>query len=156
MKRNGKKESLKRRWRLRKGSLSFFQANLPQELLDHKSLQLRLFHPPGGNFINILQAVFAPISFCQKVTKPTVIRKKLRNLHSNEKCLHKMLMKLTQGGNFINMFTQSLYAHRSQKRKKTVKSLMSFCAFRILPTIYKHLFVQKCFAQFKSTHSLAL
>ena len=38
-----------------------------------------------------------------------------------------MMVKLTSGVNFINVFTRSFYASRSQKHKKTVK-LSSFIA----------------------------
>ncbi len=42
-----------------------------------------------------------------------------------------MLMKLTPKVNFTNIFTQNFYALMSQKHKKTVKSLVFFCAFPI-------------------------
>jgi len=51
----------------------------------------------GVNFINILRAPFGPIFVCPKITKPNVTREKLLNLLSHKKCMHKMLMKLTQG-----------------------------------------------------------
>ncbi len=47
------------------------------------------------------------------------------------KALHKMLMKLTPGVNFTNIFMQSFYSWGSQKRKKTFKSSMSFALFGI-------------------------
>jgi len=50
------------------------------------------------NFINILQAVFAPILFCQKITNPNCItREKLSKALSYQKGAGKMLMKLTTG-----------------------------------------------------------
>jgi len=50
---------------------------------------------PGGNFINILHAIFLPIFWRQKIEKPNVIREKLLNSLSYEKRSHKILMKLT-------------------------------------------------------------
>jgi len=51
----------------------------------------------GFNFINILLAHFLPIFWPKKIAKPNVIREKLLNLFSNEKPVHKMLMKFTLG-----------------------------------------------------------
>ncbi len=52
----------------------------------------------------------------------------------------KMLVKLTKGVDFTNMFTKSFYLWRSQNRKKIVKSSGSFCAFGIcaLKASWKH------------------
>jgi len=50
---------------------------------------------PVINFINILQAAFAPNSCPKKFQSQTVIREKLRQALSDEKVEHKMLMKLT-------------------------------------------------------------
>ncbi len=50
---------------------------------------------PWVNFINILNSLFLPTSFCQKITKPKCNREKLRKALSYEKCTHKMLMKST-------------------------------------------------------------
>jgi len=47
------------------------------------------------------------------------------------KAVPRMFMKFSPGVNFTNMFTQSFWVRRSQKRKKTVKSTVSFCAFEI-------------------------
>jgi len=52
---------------------------------------------PVVNFINILQAAFAPLFFCQKIQSQTVISEKLRKTLSYGKCTSKMLMKLTPG-----------------------------------------------------------
>jgi len=57
-----------------------------------------------------------------------------RNLY--KKFVHKTLMKLTPEVNFTNMFKSSFYMHRSQKRKKTVKSQVSFCA--CILTVFLH------------------
>jgi hypothetical protein len=51
----------------------------------------------GANFINILHVHFAPIFWCQKITKMNVTREKLLNLLLYKKLEHKMLMKLTHG-----------------------------------------------------------
>jgi len=41
---------------------------------------------PGVNFINILRALFLPISFRQKIMKSKYNRKKLGNALSDKKC----------------------------------------------------------------------
>jgi hypothetical protein len=38
---------------------------------------------------------------------------------------------------FTDMFMRSFYMRKSQKRKKTVKSLVSFCDFWICACMYK-------------------
>jgi hypothetical protein len=43
----------------------------------------------------------------------------------------RMLMKLTPGLDFENMFVSSFYKRRFQKHKKTVNSSVSFCSFGI-------------------------
>ncbi len=53
---------------------------------------------PVVNFINILQAAFAPIFLHQKLQNQTVIIEKLRKVFSNEKGANKMLMKLIPDG----------------------------------------------------------
>jgi hypothetical protein len=53
----------------------------------------------GVYFINILRALFLPIFFCQKSPSQIVIREKMCNLLTYEKCTRKMLMKLTPGHN---------------------------------------------------------
>jgi len=52
------------------------------------------------NFINILQAAFAPIFLLQKIAKPNCNKKKASQ---NEKGLLKMLMKLNPEVDFINI-----------------------------------------------------
>ena len=47
------------------------------------------------NFSNIIQAVFLPISFRQKLLTQTVSTEKLRKTLLFEKAAHKMLVKLT-------------------------------------------------------------
>jgi len=46
------------------------------------------------------------------------------------KAVHRTLMKLSPGVNFINIFTRSFYA-RSSKRKKSIKLSVSIYAFGI-------------------------
>jgi len=48
------------------------------------------------NFINILQAAFALLFFCQKIQSQTVSKEKLLKTLLYEKVALKMLMKLTQ------------------------------------------------------------
>ena len=50
---------------------------------------------PMVNFSNIIQAVFLPISFRQKLLTQTVSTEKLRKTLLFEKAAHKMLVKLT-------------------------------------------------------------
>jgi len=52
--------------------------------------------PPVVNFTNILQAAFAPIFFCHKITNPK-IREKLHQTLLYDKADRKMLVKLTPG-----------------------------------------------------------
>ncbi len=49
------------------------------------------------SYCNILRALFSPIFFCQKITKPKCNREKLRNYLLYKKRAHKMLMKSTPG-----------------------------------------------------------
>jgi len=71
---------------------------------------------PVVNFTNILWGVFLPIFFCQKIAKPNCnYRKSANNTFIQKKAASKMLMKLTPGVNFTNMFKLSFYVHRSQK-----------------------------------------
>ncbi len=71
--------------------------NITRERLLNLLLYKKLAHKTfmkmttGVNFINILSALFLPISFCQKAT---VIRVKLRDLLSYKKHAIKRLMKL--------------------------------------------------------------
>jgi len=62
-----------------------------------------------ANFINILQAAFAPIFFRQKSQCQTVIREKLRKPQSTfvQKVSSKMLMKLTPDGAVVDDATDS-------------------------------------------------
>jgi len=50
---------------------------------------------PVVNFINILQAAFAPIFLCQKIAKPNCNEKKAAQNTLVQKVENKMLMKLT-------------------------------------------------------------
>jgi hypothetical protein len=58
---------------------------------------------PAVNFINILQAAFAPIFFCQKLQSQTVTREKLHNTLLYKKSRKKMLVKLKSGLNLIKL-----------------------------------------------------
>jgi len=49
---------------------------------------------PGVNYINILCAIFLPISFCQKIQSQNELEKSCATL-SYKKHTHQMLMKLT-------------------------------------------------------------
>jgi len=68
----------------------------------------------GVNFINILQAALT-------LANPKSAKKKTNNLlafyllsgSAQVKAVHKMLVKLTPGVNFTNIFTLSFYACRS-------------------------------------------
>ena len=54
--------------------------------------------------------------------------------HSESTCVkavRRMLMKLTSGLNFINMFTRRSYDQRSQKHKNAFNSSIYYCTFRI-------------------------
>ena len=59
-----------------------------------------------------------PIFWRQKITKPNVIGEKLLNLLSYEKCLHKKLMKLTPGVNFINILGKAFTRKDSKSAKR--------------------------------------
>jgi hypothetical protein len=58
---------------------------------------------PAVNFINILYVQFLYKILAPKITKPNVTREKLLNFLAYEKCVHKMLMKLTPAVNFTNI-----------------------------------------------------
>jgi hypothetical protein len=84
---------------------------------------------PGVNFNYIIQAALAPYFYDKKSQSQTLIREKLHKALIYEKGVCKMLMKLTPGVNFTNMFMGSFYAGRSQTGKKKV--LLSFVNLRI-------------------------
>jgi len=68
---------------------------------ERKHLSIRLKkESPVANFINILRAAFSKVFFQQN---KTIIREKLCNALLYKKGKSKMLMKLTQGVNFINV-----------------------------------------------------
>ncbi len=48
---------------------------------------------------------------------------------TSAKSAHKMMIKLTTGVNFINVFLRSLYASKSQKRKKVPRTWLNFYTF---------------------------
>jgi len=66
------------------------------------------------------QVRFSYTILAPKISKPNIIREKLLNLLSYEKRLHKMLMKLTPGVNFTNIFCARFsLAKQNVTRKKT-------------------------------------
>jgi len=87
----------------------------------------------GVNFINILHARFSYESLFGSfilVSNPkhSFVIFGTKILYETQ--ARKILMKLTPGVNITNIFTQSFYVWRSQKRKKTVMSLVSFLLLR--------------------------
>ncbi len=73
--------------------------------------------PSRVNFINILCSIFLPISFHQKITKPKCSREKLQEALLYEKCVSKMLMKLTPCFNFINIL-HTIFLYKSLFKTK--------------------------------------
>ena len=69
--------------------------------------------------------------YTKKLQSHTVIRDNLCKARLYKKGNNKMLMKLTPGLNFTNIFTLRFYARRFQKGKKTDDLTVYFCAFEI-------------------------
>ncbi len=74
---------------------------------------------PGVNFINILRALFSPISFLQSHKAEQQLEKKLQNLPLYEKLAYKMLMKILSLVNVIKVlrsrFSYKILAPKNSK-----------------------------------------
>jgi len=86
---------------------------------------------PGVHFINVLLKAFTPTNpKCVELTVKLSIFYMLLG-STSVKPLHKTLMKMTPGVNFINIFTHSFCDCSSPRRKSSFKSSVSFYAFGI-------------------------
>ncbi len=71
--------------------------------MDLPACQILMKLTTGNNFVNILWAVFVPISFYKQITKPNCKHIEAGQILSSENPAYKMLIKSIPGINFINI-----------------------------------------------------